>query len=87
MHFAKLFEDTDIQVLVYREYDQDEDLTSLIVVTEIDGIRSKVIGSYSGENQEEKAQAALDAFDFNKAKKIIESFKRLLEESDGESEA
>ena len=84
MLFAKIFEETDTQVLVYREYDPVEDITSLIVITEINGIRSKVTGSYSGEDQEEKAQAALDAFDFKKAKKLIEDFKRLLEESNGE---
>ena len=76
--FAKLFEIGDDQVLLFMEYEDNTDETTVHQITTVDGIRVDIKFSFHGEKQEELAEKYISNFEQENAqalrKKIVEMF-------------
>lgn len=68
--FAKLFCVKDTQVLLYKEYDAEEDCSILKTITTIDGLMFKCDLGFEGDNQEEKMEKAYNKFDQDSAERF-----------------
>lgn len=80
--FAKLLETPSTQVLVYLDYDDDQDCTSMKVVMVLDnGTRSQIGFGFTGDDQEEKALKALDGFTVESALKLLNPLNKTMGKS------
>lgn len=81
--FARIFETEESQVLVYREYDPEEDVTIIHhICTLKDGITCNTKVNFTGDKQEEHGVKYLDEYTQEKAEKYITGVNKLLDSDD-----
>lgn len=68
--FAKLFDTTNTQILCYVDFDEVADEHILHQIGSINGTRFDVAFRWDGDDQEEKAYAALEKFDQATAERV-----------------
>lgn len=72
MKFAKLYDIGDDQLLVTKDYDDEDNLFSLKVTTQFDGVSYSMYPSFSSEEDRDEAFNAFDLKMANTHYKAIE---------------
>lgn len=79
--FARIIETAETQVLFYVEYDDEIDSTRLNQITNIDGLQVNVAAEWNGPDQLEKAMDALEAASVERAQKIVDYVRTVVDAS------
>ena len=71
--FAKVFDVGDDQVLVYTEYEADEDHTRMHIIAHVKGVQIDQSPCFTGADQDKNANSALEKFDQTTAQKMYDA--------------
>lgn len=75
--FARIFETEKSQLLVYVEYDSEDDTTALHQICKANDVTADAKVKWDGDDQEEKSAKALREYTQEKAERVVESVFKL----------